>query len=137
MANIPVGAALEYSQRVLGGLIYEVDTAPVVASVAPALTIVSNNADRVGLIIFNATVNDAFIHVNSSVSSTNGIKVVANGGIVTMNVHDDFTLPARAWYAIMPGGALNLDVIELIRVTSNPAGSLKGQNILALEQLGS
>lgn len=115
MANqVSKGAALEYAEKLLGGPLNEVDSNPTVnTSVAIA---VQGNGDRLGLVMINSGANDIMLALDSGVSSTNGIRLGANGGSVSMNVTQDFTLCTRAWYALSLLGASQLTVIELYRI---------------------
>jgi hypothetical protein len=114
--TIRKGAALEFTEAALGGPLVENDSFPAVATTLGVL--IDGAGDRVGLIIVNTGANDIFVSINSNVSAANGIRLAANGGNITQNVRDDFTLPARRWYAIATGGASTAYVLELVRFTA-------------------
>lgn len=107
------GAARWWTENQFGGPTRENETNPNIQTTATI--VVKNNPDRVGLIIVNLGANDVYIALNNGVSSTNGIKLPASGGNVTMTVRDDFTLPAREWDGIGNGGASLVYVLEEIQ----------------------
>jgi hypothetical protein len=110
MAVRTTGAARYWVETQLGSPTREIESNPnILTSVTQ---IVNNNPDRVGLIIVNMGANDVFIGLTNTVSTSNGIRIVANGGNVTMTVRDDFTLPARAWIGIGSGGASLMYALE-------------------------
>jgi len=108
-----VGAALAWSQQQLGGLLEIKESNPTATTSAAQL--VENNADRVALIIFNLGANDVFIAFNSGVSSTNGIKLVANGGFVTLTLRDDYTIQSYNFWFIAAAATSSVYVFELLR----------------------
>lgn len=115
MADIlSTSAALRYTEKELGGPCTENETSPVVTS-APGQLVAQGNGDRVGLIFMNLGGNAAYISLSSSPSSTNGIICQIFGGVITMNVRDDFTLPSRAWYAATAASSTILYVLEITR----------------------
>jgi len=114
-----VGAARAYTDAVLGGPTYDIDSNPTAQTTAGEL--IKGSPDRVGLIIVNQGGNDVYVAISSGVSTTNGIKLTANGGSVTMDVKTDYTLPSRAWFAIANGGTSACYVIEIVRSQYTPA----------------
>lgn len=113
MAVRTTGAARWWTENQFGGPTRENETNPLIGTTATR--VIGNNPDRVGLIIVNLGANDVYIALNNSVSTTNGIKLPAAGGNVTMTVRDDFTLPAREWDGIGNGGTSLLYVLEEIQ----------------------
>lgn len=114
------GAARVYTEVALGGPCVEQESNPTIG--ATVATVAPNNPDRVGLTIINLGVNDLFIALNNGVSAANGIKIAASGGNIAMSVRDDFTLPAREWDGICPGGNSSIYVLEEVRQIYTPAG---------------
>jgi hypothetical protein len=110
MPTRTTGAARYWVETQLGSPTREKESNPNIQTTPT--TVVQSNPDRVGLIMVNMGANDVFIGVTNSVSTTNGIRVVANGGNVTMTVRDDFTLPAREWDGVGSGGASLMYVLE-------------------------
>jgi len=109
------GAALEFTEQQLGGPIVENET-----FVATSTTIgiaIEGNGDRVALIMVNQGTTDLFVGTRPDISSTQAIRLTANGGSVTLTVRDDFTLPTRRWYAIAASATPTLYVLELTRFT--------------------
>lgn len=85
--------------------------------------VVAGNPDRVGLTIINQGANDLFIATAPNPSSTNGIRVVANGGGFSLSVRDDFTLPSYGFFGICPAGNSNIYVLEQISDITTPVMS--------------
>lgn len=112
------GAARAYTEDQLGGPCNELESNPTVQTTVGIL--IGGNADRVGLVIVNQGANDVFISLSAGVSTSNGIRVGANGGSATLNVRDDFTLPSRTWYAIANGGTSAVYVLEEVRQQYTP-----------------
>jgi hypothetical protein len=110
MPTRTTGAARFYVEQQLGSPTREKESNPNIQ--ITATTVVQSNPDRIGLIMVNMGVNDVFIGLTNSVSATNGIRIVANGGNVTMTVRDDFTLPAREWDGLASGGTSLMYVLE-------------------------
>jgi len=117
MSTPAIGAALAYTQQLLGGPVFEQDSS--VTTSANIQQLVPGNGDRVALVIINTGSNDAMIWLDSTISSTVGIRIAASGGSVTMEVTEDFTLPSRQWFCLQINGATPLAVIELVRSVLN------------------
>jgi len=115
MAPTTFGAALEITQILLGGPVVEVESNPTITTSVG--TAVEGNGDRVALVIVNQGANDVFIALNSGVSSSNGIRLTANGGSVALSVRDDFTLSSRKWYAVTAAATSAIYVLEYWRFT--------------------
>lgn len=114
-----IGAALQFTQDALGGPARESDS---VKSVSNAISqIANNNGDRVGLVICNLGVTDIYVAPNPAPGVNLGILLPASGGTLILSVRDDYTLPAREWYAAgAAAGPVNVYVLEYARY------SLKG-----------
>lgn len=116
MSPIRKGAALEFTEIDLGGPVVEQESFPVcqltVTDIAPG------NGDRVGLVIMNLGANPVYISLSPSVGPAAGLLLSANGGLTTMAVRDDFTLPSRAWKMISTGGTSQMYILELIRFSA-------------------
>ena len=112
MAIRTTGAARWWTEGQLGGPTRENESNPTCQNAPTKL--VNNNPDRVGLIMINLGANDVYIALNNGVSTTNGIKLPANGGNVTMTVRDDFTLPGREWDGITNAATSAMYVLEEI-----------------------
>lgn len=113
------GAARWFTDQQLGGPALEKESSVNVLSTLSV--VIGSNPDRVGLIMINQGAQDAFIALTPAVSTSFGIKLFANGGSVTMQVRDDFTLPSRQWYGFGNGGAVSIYVLEQISETVTPA----------------
>lgn len=121
MAEFPAfGAAREFIAQDLGGPTSEAEST--VATGANAVSICGNDPDAVGLTIVNVGAQNVFIGLTQGVSATNGIFLGANGGLVTMSVKDDYTLPTREWFAVSPAGASTVYVLRQRRFTASRSG---------------
>lgn len=109
------GAALAYVIDQFGGLTDEVESNPTI-SASGTTQVVPGNADRVSLVIINVGAHDVMVMPESSalaVSSGVGIRLAANGGGISLVLHDDLTMPSRRWIAAsQDGSAGSLFVIE-------------------------
>jgi hypothetical protein len=114
------GTARHATEKALGGPTRENETNPTIQTTATML--VAANPDRVGLVIINLGTNDVYMALNNGVSTSNGVKLSAGGGNVSLNVNDDFTLVAREWDAIANGGTSAVYVLEILSDIYTPAG---------------
>lgn len=73
-----------------------------------------NNDDRVALTVINLGASAVYMNIDTAVSASNGIRLGATGGSVSMNWRDDLVLPGREWHAIDPTGAVTVLVVEII-----------------------
>jgi hypothetical protein len=113
MEVLPTGAAYEFLAKEYGGSLDFKMTFP--ATAAAFASIVGTDPDAVGLIIINNGANPVFISLVNATGASTGIFLAANGGSVTMNVRDDFILPALEWFASSPAGASALTVLRIRR----------------------
>jgi hypothetical protein len=120
MAANTFGAALQFTVGELGGPTVETESYPVAQLTATDLVI--GNGDRCGLFAINLGANPVYISVLPTVSATSGILLSANGGLVSLNVRDDFTMPSRNWKMIATGGTSQMYVLELARFAYVEAG---------------
>jgi hypothetical protein len=107
-----MGANLDWLRKEYNaGILLEVEnTVATAAAPAPA---VNNDADSMALVFVNFGTFDIFLTLAQNAPAGSGIKVVANGGEVSLTVRDDFTLPSRGWFAASPGGASSLYTLRL------------------------
>lgn len=106
-------AALYFTQQELGGATTEQETIATVGTTGSVIT--KGNGDRVGLIFMNVGSIDAYISLNPLAGVFNAITIVAGGGVITMNVRDDFTLPTREWSASSASATTQIYVLEITR----------------------
>lgn len=118
--DVFIGAALQYWRDQFGGVAVENEnTVAVNTSVVSAI---NGNGDRLGLLIMNLGSANVFVAISSAVSGSFGTLLGANGGFISMNVKDDFTLQTRQWFAVCPsGGPSTIYTLELTR-TGSPTG---------------
>lgn len=107
------GAALEFLESRFNGAL-EVMEDDVTTGATNVLAI-SGDADRVSLTFANLGANPVFIGPRPNISATHGLRLGANGGMVSMNVEEDSLLASIGWYAISPAGASSLYVLIVRR----------------------
>lgn len=109
------GAAAQFTAAQLGGPTSEKET--VVATGATPVTACGNDPDRVGLVIINLGANTVYAALAGNPSASLGIILNSNGGSLTLNVRDDYSLSTREWSVSSPAGASSVYVLELRRYT--------------------
>lgn len=92
---------VEYTNR-------EVSQIPAVAG-----RILSPHAGRLGFLLVNLSANDVYIGPFPDVSASKGIFVSPNGGSVSINYLEDFTLGTKDWYGVS-AIASNCLIIEMV-----------------------
>lgn len=117
------GAALTIIQDLYGWIINEVESFPTLGIVQPTAPFVNQNADRVGLLIMNGGANSALVALNSSVFTSTQFLLTQNGGSISFNIRDDFTLVSRAFWGFTNVSPGNIYVLELIAVRPLAKGS--------------
>jgi len=115
--KVGIGAALQFTEDQLGGPCVENESAPTALTTGPIS--INGAGDRVALLVMNLGSNNVYMALSSAVSSTTGILLAPNGGLVAFAVRDDFTLPSRAWWLIATVGSSQLYVLELMRYGQN------------------
>ena len=118
--SISTGAALTWLESQIGGPCYTKESNPNASTVTAQLY--ENNGDRLASVIFNLGPNDVFIAFNAGVSSSNGIKIVANGGFASFTLRDDFTLPTFPLYFVSTIATSLCYVLESIAVVPTKVG---------------
>lgn len=106
------GAARFITEQRLGGPTRNIPGGGTVTT--SVTTLVNNNPDRVGLLIVNLGSVDIFAWIDNSVSASKGVRLTANGGFVSLDVNDDFTLPAEQWIGITSSGSAAFATLELV-----------------------
>ncbi len=109
MVSKPAGLnARDLIEKEYGVHTTETEDPLIAAAGAVAARLLSNNPRRIGFVLINLSVNPIYLSLTAAVAATRGIYLAPNGGFVTMNLRDDFTLPTREWWVIAPAGASNL-----------------------------
>ena len=114
------GAAREFIAQQVGGPTSEAEAN--VATAAAAVSLCGNDPDAVALVFVNIGANNVFVALTQGVVGGNGIFLQANGGIASMNVINDYTLPTREWFAVSPSGASTVYVLRVRRFTAQQSG---------------
>jgi hypothetical protein len=107
------GAAAEFLRERYKGEITEDETSVTVGTAVS--TVIEGDADRLGLLLLNLSSNTIYVSIDNNVSSTNGIRLGANGGSVALNVTDDGMIQTRTWYGLATGAGSAMYVLELSR----------------------
>lgn len=77
-----------------------------------AVRILQENPRRLSFQVVNLSANSLYIAPTNQVSSTRGIFLAANGGIVSLIWDRDFELCSHEWYAVASGAASDIYVLE-------------------------
>ena len=117
-----VGAARAYTDQALGGPTTDQDSTFTVQTAVGIM--LQANPDRVGVLFINNGANDVYIGLTSATAVNSGMKLPAAGGNFIANVRDDFTLPARTFYAIANGGTASVYILEIFRLQYTPSGEV-------------
>lgn len=79
---------------------------PLITSVGVTpLIVFNNNPRRISFVIVNCSANVMYLSRTNAVAATNGIVLTANGGSVTMDMENDFSLPTLEWWIVAGGAA--------------------------------
>lgn len=99
---------------------------PVIAAVGvAAIPVIRNNPDRLGFVFINLSANIVYISPAPGVLATAGIRLDANGGMVSMVWDEDFELVSHEWYGIATGAGSAIFVSEIIGETVKSPLELK------------
>lgn len=112
------GAALDFIGREFGGTLRDIE-AVVAVNVTP-IELVPSDADRVSLVMANLGANPIWIFPRADVSSTQGIRLGAGGGLIGFNVVQDSLLCVLQWWAVALVGPNSVTTIRVRRETLNP-----------------
>ena len=113
MTSTLYGAAAEFLRERYKGELTEDETSVTVGTAVS--TVIGSNPDRLGLLILNLSANTVYVSIDNSVSATNGIRLGANGGSVSLNVTDDGMIQTRTWYGLATGAGSSVYVLDLNR----------------------
>ena len=86
---------------------------------ATAGEILSNDPERTFVLLINLSANDMYVGLTPAVSSTNGIKLTANGGTLILNAKEEYTLTTRSFNAIADVAASTLYLLTMRRDAAN------------------
>lgn len=111
--SFPRGAVLEFMAQRFGGLV-SARTSVVTAGVA-AVELVGGNPERVALTIQNLGTGEVFIHPTGEPTASNGIRLGASGGLISVSVLEDGVMSAYGWRVLGTIAATPVFVVEVIR----------------------
>lgn len=80
-----------------------------------AQQILGNNPNRLAFVVQNLGSTVCYLGLTSGVSTTKGIRLDANGGVVSMVMEEDFQLVGWEWWIISASGTpavYSLEVVE-------------------------
>lgn len=124
---MPNKAALHaYIESVVGGA-FNVQTSQVTLGAA-ATRVLQANFERMAAVIINISAVDIYVLMNNGVSSTNGIKLGANGGALTLSANPDLAMVGWDWWAIPASATPTITVIETIRYAVDSTNAPLNQN---------
>ena|SRR5687767_5791741 len=109
----PRGAVLEFMIQRFGGLVSARQN--VVTAGVAVVELVGGNPERVSLTIQNLGTGEIFILPGPNPSASNGIRLAASGGLISMSVLEDGVLSAYGWSVLGTVAATPVQVIEVIR----------------------
>lgn len=124
MPSTLYGAAAEFLRERYKGELTEDENSVTVGTAVS--TVIEGDADRLGLLILNLSVNEIYVSIDNSVSATNGIRLGANGGSIALNVTDDGMIQTRTWYGLSTGAGSACYVLELSRFIADRQIPLTG-----------
>lgn len=107
------GAALDYLEKRFGGLV-EAREFPTTVGAA-AVLIVPFSTERVFLTLTNLGAADIYVAPSTIPTANRGIRLTANGGLVSFTVEEDALMPCLEWQAYGLAAGLILYTIEVKR----------------------
>lgn len=108
-----MGAALDWLRKEYGGFLEEVETTVPTTAVPVAATV--NDPDCLALVFVNFGAQNISLALAQNAPAGSGVTLTSAGGVVSLDVRDDLTLPSRAWFASSAGGASTLYVLKVRR----------------------
>lgn len=81
---------------------------------AATVKILPNNPNRVAWVFVNLSANVIYLLNDETVGITNGVRLVANGGIASMVWDTDFDITGFGLWAMASGAGSNFMVFEII-----------------------
>ena len=111
MAEIFMGAAANFIARKYGGRIEESVSVESIGTTAEA--VVSNDPERLFLLLVNLSSNLMYIGFDAQVGADRGIFLAANGGSYEVDLEADMVIPTFAHYVVSAGAASDLYVVSL------------------------
>ena len=109
-----VGAAALFAEKEFGGVLahtFEIQSIGVTHSQA-----FGNDPDRVWTLLQNLSPNIIYAGYDEGVSSTRGIILAANGGLVSFSARTDYILPTLQINVLAAAAASSLLVLTLRRI---------------------
>ena len=76
--------------------------------------LVSANPNRVSLTVMNIGSVSVWLDIENTVSSTTGLLLSPNGGVMSLNWRDDMSMIPREWFVIAAGIGTNVKVFEVV-----------------------
>lgn len=108
------GAAAELLARQFGGTFRDAPRETISVGTT-AVQLVGIDPERVHLSIVNLSGASVYVGPFADVSSSKGIRLNSNGGLVGMNVYQDAILPILDWWAVADAAASNVFILGVRR----------------------
>lgn len=111
----PHGAASEYAARMIRG--HTVAITNTLSTAGGVEQVLKPDTERVQFLIVNLSANDVYLGFDANVSATRGILCPANGGMLALNVVDDFELTTMPIYIYSAAAGNNIYSVAVRRET--------------------
>jgi len=79
-----------------------------------SLLIARSDPNRLALVVINLSANNVFLRPKQAASVTNGIRINADGGSMSIAMDTDFELSTFDWFAIASAAASAIYVLETL-----------------------
>ncbi len=107
------GAAAQFLAKRFGGALSERESNPTVGT--SSVELLGGDPERLSVIVVNLSANIVYVGFRSDTSPTNGIRLNANGGSLSMVVEDDGILTTRQLFAVAGGAASQVYLLSMRR----------------------
>ena len=122
------GAAQEFVGRLVGGFFVVRETD--VTLTTAAAEILRNDPERVSWLITVTGATEAQLAFNANPTTAEAMRIPGNGGTVSANVREDFTLPTNALHGNVTAGMTTLHIVEVVRVSSGEQSSHRDREVM-------
>ncbi len=123
------GCVAGFLFRKWGGRLAESSANPIIGTDAAEL--VGADPERVILTVVNLSANVVYVAPSNQVSATNGIRLNANGGSMTIDAETDGVLLSASWWGIAAAANSQLYRLSMRRVTATDQEQMPHADIAA------
>lgn len=110
------GAAQQFVEQFVGGL-FAVRETDLTLTTTPQ-EILRNDPERVGWLIVVTGATSAQLSFRGVIETATAILIAGNGGTLSANVREDFTLPTVALFGNVNAGTTTIHIVETLRVSA-------------------